>query len=207
MDLRGLRGAIGGGAGRGGKAVLGGDEDDRAAELLASSSGEKPRARRGNSRSRGCPCSAATWRARSSSKGAEEEMPAFETRMSMPPYSTAASVKARATACFIRHVEHDAANAVLSVRCAKFLKRRLKRFLVDVGEDARQAPSPSSRCDGGAADAAGAAGHEARPCRRGFSASACAGASPLRAASIRCRRPPAPAARNNPIRKKRRASH
>ena len=35
MDLRRLGGAIGGGAGRGGEAVLRGDEDDRAAELLA----------------------------------------------------------------------------------------------------------------------------------------------------------------------------
>ena len=33
-----------------------------------------------------------------SSIGAEEAMPALETRMSMPPYSTQASAKARATA-------------------------------------------------------------------------------------------------------------
>ncbi len=50
------------------------------------------------------------------SNGAEEEIPAFETRMSSPPYSTAASAKARATAGFIRHIKNDAADDVLAVR-------------------------------------------------------------------------------------------
>ena len=54
-----------------------------------------------------------------------------------------------------------------------------------------QAPSASRRSRHGRADAARAAGDERDPALRGSSASACAGASPPRAASTRCRRPPA----------------
>ena len=45
MDLRGLGGAIGGGAGRGGERVLRGDEDDAAAEALLLHEPESLRAR------------------------------------------------------------------------------------------------------------------------------------------------------------------
>jgi hypothetical protein len=92
MDLGRLGCAIGSGVGRGGKAVLGSDENDVAAEVLRGTAG-RLRAKPGNSRSRGCRCSCSTWKARCSSIGADEAMPAFDTRMSMPPNSTQASAK------------------------------------------------------------------------------------------------------------------
>ena len=61
-------------------------------------------------------------------------MPAFETRMSMPPYSRRGLGEGARDRRFVGDVERDAADRILAVRCAKLLKRRIERLCVDVGE-------------------------------------------------------------------------
>ena len=88
VDLGGLGRAVGGGVGRGGEAVLAGDEHDVPPVFCTLNSWNASR-RRGNSRSARMSMFLFQSASVVSSIGADEARPALDTRMSMPPNSTA----------------------------------------------------------------------------------------------------------------------
>ena len=137
-----------------------------------------------------------------------EAMPALETRMSTPPNSLDRAAEAPRDRRLVGHVERGRA-------CTRSRPRRLPQRALGLGQARprrcrrarRRRPRASSRSRRRPADAAGAAGDQRDPAGQRPSASACAAAWPPRAASTRCRRPPAPAGRHSGRRRRRAAHH